>query len=93
MGDSMATVLAKSLPDLPFVHSNNLTDNNLTGVGLQPLIHSMALLPSLTKINISQNTVNRDTAIALASYVAKVRSDVYTSIVLFNVAKLYWFDV
>jgi len=71
MGDSMATVLAKSLPDLPFVHSINLTDNNLTGVGLQPLIHSMALLPSLTKINISQNTVNRDTAIALASYVAK----------------------
>jgi hypothetical protein len=73
MGDTMAAVLAKSLPDLPFVHSIDLTDNNLTGAGLQPLIHSIAQLPSLTKINLSQNIVNRVTAIALASYVSKVR--------------------
>ena len=71
----MAVVLAKSLPDLPFVHSINLADNNLTGAGLQAMIHNMALLPSLTKINLSQNIVNRDTAIALASYVSKVCGD------------------
>ena len=72
MGDTMAKVLAKSLPDLPFVHSINLMDNNLTGEGLLPLIHGIAQLPSLTKINFSQNIVNRDTAIALASYVSEV---------------------
>ena len=72
MGDAMAMVLAKSLPDLPFVHSINLTDNNLTGPGLQAMIHNIAQLPSLTKIDLSQNIVNRDTAIALASYVSMV---------------------
>ena len=72
MGDTMAKVLAKSLPDLPFVHSLNLCDNNLTGAGLQPLIFSLAQVPTLTKLNLSQNVINRDSAIALASYVSKV---------------------
>ena len=68
----MAGVLANSLPDLPFVHSLDLTDNNLSGTGLQPIILALAQLPSLTKLTLSQNVINRDSATALASYVSQV---------------------
>jgi hypothetical protein len=92
MGDTMASVLAKSLPDLPFVHSINLMDNNLSGVGLRAMILSIAQLPSLTKINLSRNCVDRTTAIALASYVAKVSRDITVCICSLSLIVLFLFS-
>lgn len=70
IGDRMGKIFAESLQDLPFIHSIDLTDNNLTDAGLAPIIHAVVTMPSLTYLNISQNVIDGEAARALARFLA-----------------------
>jgi hypothetical protein len=70
MGDKMGIIFAQSLKELPFVHTLDLTDNNLSDVGLHPIINSVISLSSLTDLNLSQNIVDGESSKALATYLS-----------------------
>ena len=70
MGDKMGIIFAQSLKELPFVHTLDLTDNNLTDVGLYPIIMSVISLPNLTNLNLSNNIVDGESSKALATYLS-----------------------
>ena len=66
----MGVIFAESLKELPFVHTLDLTDNNLSDVGLNPIIKSVISLPNLTDLNLSQNVVDGESSKALAVYLS-----------------------
>ena len=66
----MGLIFAESLKELPFVHTLDLTDNNLSDVGLNPIIKSVISLPNLTDLNLSQNVVDGESSKALAAYLS-----------------------
>lgn len=68
MGDVMATVLADSLRDLPYVQSIDLMDNNLTDVGMTPILNSILAITNLLELNLSNNIIGKVSAQALAEY-------------------------
>jgi Ran GTPase-activating protein (RanGAP) involved in mRNA processing and transport len=70
MGDAMGVIFAKSLKNMPFLESINLTDNNLSGLSLNPIIEAFSSIHSLTYLNMTCNEINRLAATALATYVA-----------------------
>ena len=67
----MGLTFAKSLQDMPFVESINISHNNLSDVSLCPIIQAMSSLPNLTCVDLSQNVINRDASTALAGFVAQ----------------------
>jgi hypothetical protein len=70
MGDKMGVIFAQSLKELPFVHTLDLTDNNLSDVGLYPIINAVVSLSSLTDLNLSENIVDGESSKALAMYLS-----------------------
>lgn len=66
----MGVIFAKSLQNMPFLESINLTDNNLTDTSLHHIIDAFQSIPALTCLNLSNNEINRTAATSLASYVA-----------------------
>lgn len=67
MGDDMAVMLAESLRDLPYVQSINLADNNLTDMGLAPILEAITTIPDMLELDLSQNTIGPMAAAALAA--------------------------
>mmetsp|Transcript_26381 Transcript_26381/g.39138 ORF Transcript_26381/g.39138 Transcript_26381/m.39138 type:complete len:1369 (+) Transcript_26381:243-4349(+) len=68
MGDRMALVFAESLHDMPYIHSINLSDNNLTDQSIHAIICAVVSIDSLTALDLSENVVDGDAAKALAQY-------------------------
>lgn len=68
MGDSMAIRLSAVLADLPMVTVLNLCDNNLTDVGLKPLLEKIGAMPNLVELNLSENGIGPFAADALGRY-------------------------
>ena len=73
IGDKMAILLAESLRELPHIQAVDISDNNLTDVGLAPLLLAMVQIPGLLQLNASQNEIGPDAAAALAEYISKRR--------------------
>jgi len=70
MGDRMAVILAESLKSLPFVQSINLCDNNLTDIGMSPVLTSILTIPNLLELNLSNNTIGPKSAQSMADYLS-----------------------
>lgn len=70
MGNAMAVQLSESLQDLPLVNLIDISDNNLTDVGLVPMICAMASMPALKVLNVSNNTFGPRAAAALSRYLS-----------------------
>ena len=68
MGDEMARIFAHSIRGVPYIHSINLADNNLTDAGLGPILQSLVKIPGLIDLNMSQNVIGPETAECLAGY-------------------------
>lgn len=66
----MAERLAESLRLLPYVTHINVSDNNLSDVGLQPLVEAIVKMPQIVHLDLSQNTVGAKSAAALAKYLS-----------------------
>jgi hypothetical protein len=56
--------------DMPYVHTLNICDNNLTDKGLTALIAAVVTMKSLTRLDISQNKIDKQAAAALARCIA-----------------------
>ena len=69
MGDSLGKLLAEVLPELPYVDTINLSDNNLRDKSLGPIITAIKDVPTVTSLDLSNNVLDRDSAAALAAYV------------------------
>jgi len=70
MGDQMAIVLSESLRCLPYIQSIRLADNNLTDVGMGPILSSILSKPNLLELNLSSNIIGPESAKALAMYLS-----------------------
>ena len=57
MGDLMATVLAESMKELPYIQSINLKDNNLSCTGLVPIFNVIAHIPNLLCLDVGYNNL------------------------------------
>ena len=57
MGDQMATVLAESMKELPYIQSINLKDNNLSCTGLVPIFNVIAHIPNLLSLDVGYNNL------------------------------------
>lgn len=68
MNDKMAKSFAKSLQQLPYLESINLTDNMLTDVGLTAVIQASMEMISLKELNLSQNKIGLFSAKALKDF-------------------------
>jgi hypothetical protein len=68
MGDTLGVLFADSLKELPYVHSINLADNNLTDVSIGPILRSIILMSNVTSLNISNNMIDSKSTHALAEY-------------------------
>jgi hypothetical protein len=55
---------------MPLISTLNLRDNNLTDVGLTPLIKSFRAMSSLTHLDLSSNVIDGRAAKALAKYLS-----------------------
>ncbi len=66
----MAKVLSESLRLLPYVQSINLSDNNLTDVGMSPILASILNIPNLLELNLSNNLIGSESSEALANYLS-----------------------
>ena len=66
----MAVVLADSLRDLPYVQSIDLQDNNLTDLGMSPILASILSINNLLELNLSDNVIGPVSAAALATYLS-----------------------
>jgi hypothetical protein len=71
MGDSMAITLATVLADLPMVTLLNLCDNNLTDLGLKPLLDKIVVMPNLVELNLSENAIGPLAAEGLGRYLSR----------------------
>jgi hypothetical protein len=71
MGDQIAIHLAKSISDMPFLDSVDISDNALTDAGLKPMLISILKIPTLTELNLSQNEIGPESAEAIAAYIGK----------------------
>jgi hypothetical protein len=71
MGDNMAIRLSAVLADLPLVTVLNLCDNNLTDVGLKPLLDKIGVMPNLVELNLSENGIGPLAAEALGRYLSR----------------------
>jgi len=69
VGDDLAVLLAGSLPSLPLLEGLNISDNNLTDIGLVPIVKVLHLCTKLTAIDLSKNKVDWSTANALLAYI------------------------
>ena len=68
MGDTLGVLFADSLKELPYVHSINIADNNLTDVSIGPILRSIILMSNVTSLNISNNMIDSKSTRALADY-------------------------
>jgi hypothetical protein len=66
MGDGLALLLAPALAAMPLVSGVNIADNNLTDVGLEPIIDSIGQCPLVKEFDISENIIGPKAAAALA---------------------------
>lgn len=66
----MAVLLADSLRNLPYVQSIDLSDNNLTDVGMSPILLAIITIPNLLELNLSNNIIGTEAAEALSSYLS-----------------------
>jgi Ran GTPase-activating protein (RanGAP) involved in mRNA processing and transport len=70
MGDTLGILFADSLRELPYVHSINLNDNNLTDLSIGPIIRSILTMTHVTSLNLSNNLLNSNSTTALADYLS-----------------------
>lgn len=70
MGDAAALVFARSMQQMPHIHTLNISDNNLTDAGLTALFAAVVTMASLTRLDISNNKLDRRAAAALAKCLA-----------------------
>lgn len=66
MGDDLALLLAPALVAMPLVSGVNIADNNLSDIGLEAIISSIAKCEHVRDVDISQNTIGPKAAAALA---------------------------
>ena len=66
----MAVLFAESISDIPFIESINISDNNLTDLGLGPMLNSIIRIKSLIDLNLSQNKIGSVAAAALFDYLS-----------------------
>ena len=66
----MAELLSESLCDLVDIEAIDLTDNVLTDISLEPLMHSICSIVNLQILNLSSNSVGYNAAKALSEYLS-----------------------
>jgi hypothetical protein len=57
LGNEAAKLLADVLPDLPFVTSVNLSENNISNLGAQALLNAFKAHPALVQLQLDLNPV------------------------------------
>lgn len=67
MGDDLALLLAPALAAMPLVSGVNIADNNLTDIGLEAIISSIAKCEKVRDFDISENIIGPKAATALAT--------------------------
>jgi hypothetical protein len=70
IGNDLAVLLAASLPTLPMLEGLNISDNNLTDVGLVPIVKALTNCVHLQSFDVSRNKVDAETAQELLSYIS-----------------------
>lgn len=67
MGDDLALLLAPALAAMPLISGVNIADNNLTDIGLEAIILSIANCENVRDFDISENIIGPKAAAALAA--------------------------
>ena len=70
IGDKVACILAASLVDLPEIESIDISDNILTDVSLEPLLHAITNISGLVELNLSSNTIGPKAAKAISLFLS-----------------------
>jgi hypothetical protein len=70
IGDELAVLFAASLGTLPLLERLSIADNNLTDVGLVPIVKALTKCTQLNSLDVSRNKVDRETAKALLLYIS-----------------------
>lgn len=70
IGNDMAILLAASIANLPLLEGLSVADNNLTDVGLVPIVNALINCPSLRTFDLSRNKVDKETAKALLEFMS-----------------------
>jgi Ran GTPase-activating protein (RanGAP) involved in mRNA processing and transport len=70
MGDEMGLLFAESLKDIPYIHSLDISDNNLSDVSVGPILQAIISLPNITHLNLSKNNLDLTSSQALAAYLS-----------------------
>ena len=71
IGDTVASLFAASLGDLPDVESVNLNDNKLTDVSLGPLVLALSNVPSLRALDLGCNNVGPKASSAISGLLSR----------------------
>lgn len=69
IGDQIAIILSEALVKMPYLHILNISDNNLSDIGLSAIIDSVARHGMLEELDISLNVIDDRAAQALAAYI------------------------
>lgn len=70
IGNDMAILLAASIANLPLLEGLSVADNNLTDVGLVPIVKALIKCPTLRTFDLSRNKVDKETAKALLEFIS-----------------------
>lgn len=70
IGNDMAILLAASIANLPLLEGLSVADNNLTDVGLVPIVKALINCANLQTFDLSRNKVDKDTAKALLEFIS-----------------------
>ena len=70
IGNELAELLAASLATLPLLEGLSVADNNLTDVGLVPIVKALTKCTRLNSLDVSRNKVDVETAKALLLYIS-----------------------
>jgi Ran GTPase-activating protein (RanGAP) involved in mRNA processing and transport len=67
----MAVLFAEAIVSVPYIEAINISDNNLTDVGLGPIITSVVHMKDLIDLDISYNTIGPVAASSLSTYLSE----------------------
>ncbi len=70
MGNEVALLLAEALDNIPLLVGFSIADNNLTDIGLVPILNKLALCKNLRLFDLSNNKVDSLAAAALRGFLS-----------------------
>ena len=73
LGNEAAKLLAEMLPELPYVKSVNLSENNISNLGAQALLNAFKAHPALVQLQLDLNPLPSYLRVKISQEAARKR--------------------